>query len=145
MDRLEPSEGFPFARLNCRTYGSTPSATEHFCAVRRAMASAILCLVALASPAVARAANISVCESGCDTRVAAAGMGRLCDTHRLMLCSRTFLLALRTGQDAATQLEKINTFSRGGSNYNGAPCGDAVRALVRMVIGGKDSEAEETR
>jgi len=74
MDPLESNEGFRFARLNSRDDSSTPSATEHFCAVWRTMASAVLCLLALASPAVARAANISVCQSGCDHASVAAAV-----------------------------------------------------------------------
>jgi hypothetical protein len=70
MDVLEPRKGFPFARLNRRAASSTPSVTNHFYA---RLPTAGLCLLALAWPAVARAANISVCASGCDhNNVAAA-------------------------------------------------------------------------
>src|SRR6202521_5430462 len=90
MDRLESNESFPFARLNSRADSSTPSATKPFYAVWRVMPSAGLCLLALAWPAVARAANISVCASGCDQVTVAAAVAAAANGDTITIGAGTY-------------------------------------------------------
>jgi hypothetical protein len=90
MDRLESNEGFLFARLNCRADSSTPSATKPRYAVRRVTPSAGLCLLALAWPAVARAANISVCASGCDQVTVAAAVAAAANGDTITIGAGTY-------------------------------------------------------
>jgi hypothetical protein len=90
MDRLESNEVFPFAWLNSRADSSTPSVTKPFSAVWRAIPSAGLCLLALTWPAVARAANFSVCASGCDQTTVAAAVAAAASGDTIVIAPGTY-------------------------------------------------------
>jgi hypothetical protein len=81
MDRLESNAGF---------LSFTPPVTKPFYAVWRAMPSAGLCLLALAWPAVARAANISVCASGCDQTSVAAAVAAAAGGDTIVMAAGTY-------------------------------------------------------
>jgi hypothetical protein len=81
MDRLESNAGF---------LSFTPPVTKPFYAVWRAMPSAGLCLLALAWPAVARAATISVCASGCDQTSVAAAVAAAAGGDTIVIAAGTY-------------------------------------------------------
>lgn len=66
MDRFEPKQ-FPLnGRFDRRAENAKSSASTPSYVSRKVLISAAVCLLTLTRPAMALAANISVCASGCD-------------------------------------------------------------------------------